>query len=98
MEAVVEQTLGNVHRSDAGLLFDFSGAGHEFMHAAIAVGDLKEVLDLAQQIVGIQHCVFRGFPKTLATQRANVEVTSQKNSHIAEERADLTDGLRWLRQ
>ena len=95
VEAVVEQAFGDVHRGHAGLLLDSAGTGDEFVHAAVAVRNFQEILDLAEQIIGVQHGVLGSLSQALATERADVEVAAQKNADVAEK---CTRPDRWISQ
>ena len=61
MEAVVEQPLGEVHRERFRPFSCFSARGgrHELVHAAVAVRHRQDVLDAAEQVVGVEHGVLR---------------------------------------
>ena len=91
MEAIVKQTLGDVHRGDAGVGFDPASTRDKLMHAAISVWNIQEVLHLTQEIVGIEYRVFRGFTQSFSAQRSDVEVATKQDADIAKE--DLTNFL-----
>src|SRR5262249_46958180 len=80
--AVVKQALGDVHGADALLALQKSRRRNELVHAALAVGHLVSVLDVAQQIVGVEDRVLADGTQSLRPQRANVAVAAEQNADI----------------
>ena len=93
VEAVVQQPLGDVHGADAPLAPQLAGAGHELVHAAVAVRHLKMCLTPAQQIIGVQHRVFADLAQAVRPQRADVAVAAHQHADVAEEAAHPADRL-----
>ena len=54
VEAVVEQSLGNVHRRDAKFLLQVLSRSNELVHAAFAVWNWQDVLQLFLQIIRVE--------------------------------------------
>ena len=96
VEAEVEQSLGEVHGRllESLVVFQLFGRGDEFVHAAIAVRHRQEVLHAAEQVVGVEHGVFRHVPQSVGAVRADVAVGADQHAHVAEEGAHATDRLR----
>src|SRR6516225_4918902 len=54
----IEKSLGDIHGANFFVTPKRPGAGHEFVHAAIAVRHFKNILKQGQQIVTVEHGVF----------------------------------------
>ena len=93
MEAIVQQTLGDVHRGDAGVGFDPASTRDKLMHAAISVWYIKEVLHLTQEIGSIEYRVLRRFTQSFSAQCSDIEVAAKQDADVAKERSHLTDRL-----
>ena len=92
--AVIQETLADVHGADLTLASERLGTRHELMHAVIiAVGYFERAFRSAQQVVGIQHGDLAHLAQAIGPERANVEVATQQNADVAEERTNATDRL-----
>src|SRR5262245_58194865 len=64
------------------------------MHTPIAVRDLVDVLDPAQQVVGVQDRVLADALEPVRAEGADVDPTAEEDADVAEEAADTADRLR----
>ena len=96
VEALVQQAFGKVHRRDAFFLFEPGRRSHELVHAAVALRHGQEVLDAAQQVVGVQHRVLRNGFQPIGAVGADVAVRADQDADVAEEAADAADRFRTL--
>ena len=77
----------------APLAFQLRRRGNELVHAAIALRHGQNVLDAAEQVVGIQHRVLGDAPQSVRAVRANVAVHPHQHARVAEESSDAADRL-----
>jgi hypothetical protein len=77
MVAEVHQPLGNIHRFDSVLALLPLGAENALVHTDFRKSDIKEVLELHTDIVGIEHCVLCDLCQPLPAIVENIGVGAQ---------------------
>src|ERR1700686_634650 len=93
MEAVVDQTLSNVHSAHAFFRLQFV-AENDFVHGWSGVRQVVCALKALANVVGVQDRVFSGLPQTVRTIRLDVGQSPNEHSKVAIERADPPYRLR----
>ena len=99
MDAVVEQSLGQVERLDVQLAAHRLAGEDELVHAQPVVGDRQVLRDarlseLREEVVGVQNGRFRGLAQPRGPERADVRVRADEHPIVALETAQAPDRFR----
>src|SRR5918996_4571065 len=92
VEAVVQETLGDVQSADVAPLLTVGGK-YYLVHTATVIGQVISVLQSFHNVIGVQHCVGADGPEPGCAQGADVGVGPHQDPEIAVEAADLADAM-----
>ncbi len=93
MEAVIDQSLGDVQRTGALSLLARPGKDH-LVHADAVVRQVVVVLQLGAQVVGVEHRVVGNCFQAGVAVGTDIGVGANQVAEIAQVRVDLADRLR----
>ena len=79
MDAVVQQTLGNVHGGHAFFLLEVCKGHNKFVHTAGIKSDVIDILEMVHHVVAVEDCVGGSLRHTLFAQ--GHQVGQSANDH-----------------
>src|SRR5258707_8713006 len=92
MEAIVNQSLGNVARLDTFFLLEMVAEDY-FMHGRALVWQLICTCQFFADVVGVEYGVFRGLAQAIRSVGHDVCQRANVHAEVAIEHADASDGL-----
>ena len=93
--AFVDQALGDV---EGGKAFGQAVIAEQcLMHTRAAMGKwgIKHIFEAAQDIVGVEHCIFGHLAQTVCTMRHDVRQRAGKHTHLAVESGHASEAV-WM--